>query len=474
MCNFYSGPRQVSRYDYDLFVIGAGSGGVRAGRLAAELGAKVAIAEEYLVGGTCVIRGCVPKKLLVYGSRYASAFSDARGFGWSYDNLRFDWPTLIGNIHREVDRLKGVYTRTLEKAGVELHLTHAALEDKNTVKLANRDKPIRAKTILVATGGHPMIPKLPGAEHFISSNECFQLEQLPESIIIVGAGYISMEFASIFAGLGVHVTVLHRGDQVLRNFDVDLRDGLAEAMDKRGIDIRINTEIARVDKDGTGYRVHCKNGDSLHAGLVLAATGRVPNTMTLGLQKAGVELGWNGHVVVDEFSRSSVENIYAVGDVTDRVNLTPVAIHESTAFAETVFNDTATPVDHAMIATAVFSDPEIGTVGLSEEAAREMGHVVDVYKISFRPLKYTVAGRDEKMLMKLVVDMESDKVLGCHLLGPDAAEIVQMAAIALKMGATKAQFDATMALHPSAAEELVTLRHKWEAPVPMAGSDAAA
>jgi len=308
----------------------------------------------------------------------------------------------------------------------------------------------------------------------ISSNECFQLEHLPESIIIVGAGYIGMEFASIFAALGVNVTVIHRGDQVLRNFDADLRDGLAEAMTKRGITIRIKTDIERIDKDGDGYRVYCKNGDSLHAGLVLAATGRLPNTMTVGLQNAGVELGWNGHIVVDEFSRSSVENIYAVGDVTDRVNLTPVAIHEATAFAETVFNDMATPVDHAMIPTAVFSDPEIGTVGLSEEAAREMGHVVDIYKIAFRPLKYTVAGRDEKMLMKLVVDMESDKVLGCHVLGPDAAEIVQMAAIALKMGATKAQFDATMALHPSAGEELVTLRHKWEAPTPMAGSDAAA
>jgi glutathione reductase (NADPH) len=463
-----------SPYDYDLFVMGGGSGGVRAGRLAAELGAKVAIAEEYRVGGTCVIRGCVPKKLLVYGSRYAGAFADARSFGWTTESLRFDWPTLIGNVRREVDRLNGVYTRTLEKAGVELLLTRAVLEDRNTARLANREAPILAKTILIATGGHPMIPKLPGADHFITSNECFQLERLPESIVIVGAGYIGMEFASIFAGVGVHVTVLHRGDQVLRNFDSDLRDGLAEAMGRRGIDIRINTDIARIDKEAGGYRVHCKNGDSLQAGLVMAATGRLPNTMNLGLQAAGVELGWNGHIVVDEFSRSSVENIYAVGDVTDRVNLTPVAIHEATAFAETVFNDMATPVDHAMTPTAVFSDPEIGTVGLSEEAAREMGHVVDIYKIAFRPLKYTVAGRDEKMLMKLVVDMESDKVLGCHVLGPDAAEIVQMAAIALKMGATKAQFDATMALHPSAAEELVTLRHKWEAPTPMAGSDAAA
>ena len=464
----------MSNFDYDLFVIGGGSGGVRAGRLAAELGAKVAIAEEYRVGGTCVIRGCVPKKLLVYGSRYGGAFADSRNFGWTSEGLRFDWPTLIGNVRREVDRLNGVYTRTLEKAGVRIILDRAVLDDPHTVRLAGGEPPVSAKTILVATGGHPMIPKLPGSEHLISSNECFQLEELPASIAIVGAGYIGMEFASIFAGLGVKVTVIHRGDQVLRNFDADLRDGLAEAMRKRGIDIRINTETAGIEKVDGGYRVHFKRGDSLHAGLVMAATGRLPNTMGLGLDEAGVDLGWNGHVVVDEFSRSSVGNIYAVGDVTDRVNLTPVAIHEATAFAETVFNDQATPVDHMMIPTAVFSDPEIGTVGLSEESAREMGHVVDIYKILFRPLRYTLAGCDEKMLMKLVVDMASDKVLGCHILGPDAAEIVQMAAIALKMGATKVQFDMTMALHPSAAEELVTLRHKWEAPTPMAGSDAAA
>jgi glutathione reductase (NADPH) len=464
----------VDDYDYDLFVIGAGSGGVRAGRLAAELGAKVGIAEEYRVGGTCVIRGCVPKKLLVYGSRYGAAFTDAVAFGWSCDNRHFDWPTLIGNVHREVDRLNGVYTRTLDRAGVQLMLTRATLEDPHTIRLANGTPPIRAKTVLIATGGHPMIPKLPGSEHFISSAECFKLERLPASIAIVGAGYIGMEFASIFAGLGVKVSVIHRGDQVLRDFDCDLRDALAEAMRQRGIDIRIDTETARIDQEGSGYRLHFKRGDSLHAELVMAATGRLPNTMGLGLEQAGVKLGWNGHVVVDDYSRSSVENIYAVGDVTDRVNLTPVAIHEATAFAETVFKDTPTPVDHNTIPTAVFADPEIGTVGLSEEKAREMGHKVDIYKISFRPLKYTLAGRDERMLMKLVVDMASDRVLGCHVLGPDAAEIVQMAAIALRLGATKAQFDATMALHPSAAEELVTLRHQWEAPAPMAGSDAAA
>jgi glutathione reductase (NADPH) len=464
----------LKNHDYDLFVIGAGSGGVRASRLAAELGAKVGIAEEYRVGGTCVIRGCVPKKLLVFGGRYASALADAPSFGWSYDNLKFDWPTLIGNVHREVDRLNGVYTRTLEKAGVDIELTRATLVDRNTVELGNREAPVRAKTILIATGGRPMIPKLPGSEHFISSNDCFKLERLPESIAIVGAGYIGMEFASIFAGMGVKVTVLHRGNQILRDFDGDLRDMLAEALRKRGIDIRIDTEIAGIEQEGEGYRVKLKRGDSLQAGLVMAATGRWPNTAGIGLKEIGVELGWNGSIAVDEFSRSSVDNIYAVGDVTDRVNLTPVAIHEATAFAETVFNNKPTPVDHTTIPSAVFAEPELGTVGLSEEEARERGHVVDIYKIAFRPLKYTLAGRDEKMLLKLVVDMASDKVLGCHILGPDAAEITQMAAIALKMGATKAEFDATMPLHPTAAEELVTLRHKWEAPAPMAGSDAAA
>jgi glutathione reductase (NADPH) len=464
----------VSSYDYDLFVIGAGSGGVRAGRLAAELGAKVGIAEEYRVGGTCVIRGCVPKKLLVYGSRYAAALADATGFGWRYEALHFDWPTLIGNVHREVDRLNGAYTRTLEKAGVGVMLARARLEDPHTVRIAGRDAPVRAKTILIATGGHPAIPKLQGAEHFITSNECFQLERLPESIAIVGAGYIGMEFASIFAGLGVKVSVIHRGEQILRDFDGDLRDGLAETMRRHGVDIRVNTELERIDKEGDGFRILFKRGDSLQAGLVMAATGRLPNTVGLGLEQAGVELGWNGHVVVDEYSRSSVENIYAVGDVTDRVNLTPVAIHEATAFSETVFNDKPTPVDHTTIPTAVFSDPEIGTVGLSEEAAREMGHVVDIYKSAFRPMKYTLPGREERMLMKLVVDMASDKVLGVHILGPDAAEMVQLAAVALRLGATKAQFDATMPLHPSAAEELVTMRHKWEPPVPVAGSDAAA
>jgi glutathione reductase (NADPH) len=464
----------VAQYDYDLFVIGAGSGGVRAARLAAELGAHVGIAEEYRIGGTCVIRGCVPKKLLVYGSRYSGDFDDAKAFGWSCEGLRFDWPTLIHNIRREVDRLNGVYARILDAAGVDKFLTRATFESPHEIKLADRDRTLSAKTVLVATGGHPMIPDVPGKEHLISSNECFELEQLPASIAIIGAGYISMEFASIFNGLGVAVTVLYRGDQILRDFDMELRDGLAEAMRDRGVDLRMNADIASIDKDGQAYRVHLTHGDSVAADLVMAATGRVPNTMGLGLQQAGVELGWDGCLVVDEFSKSSVDNIYGVGDVTHRVNLTPVAIHEATAFAETLFNDNPTPVDHSFIPTAVFSQPEIGTVGLTEEKARELYRNVDIYKARFRPLKATVSGRDEKMLMKLVVDMDTDTVLGCHILGEDAAEIAQMAAIALRLGVTKAQFDATMALHPTAAEELVTMRHKWEAPAPVAGSDAAA
>jgi glutathione reductase (NADPH) len=466
----------VSEYDYDLFVIGAGSGGVRAARLSAELGARVAVAEEYRIGGTCVIRGCVPKKLLVYGGRYSSEFPDVEGFGWSYDNLRFDWPTLIGNVRREVDRLNGVYTRTLEKAGVTRFLTRAMLKDAHTIRLADRDGTISAKTILIATGSHPVIPDVPGREHLISSNECFLLEELPASIVVIGAGYIGMEFASIFNGLGVHVTVLYRGEQVLRDFDMDLRDGLAEAMRNRGVDLRMDTDVASIEKDGNGYRVHLKRGDSIAAELVMAATGRVPNTSGLGLEQLGVKLGPNGRVVVDEFSRSSVDNIYAVGDVTDRKNLTPVAIHDATAFVETVLEGQPTKVDYGVVPTAVFSQPEIGTVGLSEEQARELKGAtgIDVYKISFRPLRSMISGRDEKTLMKLVVDMKTDKVLGVHILGNDAADIVQMAAIALKLGATKADFDKTMALHPSAAEELVTLRHKWEMPAPVAGSDAAA
>jgi glutathione reductase (NADPH) len=465
---------KVSEYDYDLFVIGAGSGGVRAARLAAELGKRVGIAEEYRVGGTCVIRGCVPKKLLVYGSRYHGEIEDARSFGWAYEDLRFDWPTLIHNVQREVDRLNGVYTRTLENAGVDRFLTRATVEGPHTLRLADRDRPVSAEYILVATGAAPAMPDLPGKEHLITSNECFQLETLPASIAIIGAGYIGMEFASIFSGLGVAVTVLYRGDQVLRDFDDDLRDGVAEAMRDRGVDLRMNANIAAIEKDGDCYRVALKEGGSVSAALVMAATGRKPNTEGLGLQQAGVELGWNGHVVVDDYSKTSVDSIFAVGDVTDRVQLTPVAIREGTAFVETVFEGNPKCMDYTFIPTAVFCEPEIGTVGLSEGEARDKYRLVEIYKTSFRPMRATISGRNEKVLIKLVIDGETDKVLGLHMLGPDAAEIAQMAAISMRLGVTKAQLDATMALHPSVAEEIVTMRHKWEPPTPIKGSDAAA
>lgn len=419
-----------------------------------------------------MIRGCVPKKLLVYGSRYGAEIEDAKAFGWTCDGMRFDWPTLIHNVRLEVDRLNGLYTRALENSGVDRFLTRATVAGPHEIKILDRDETISAKYILVATGAHPAMPEVSGREHLISSNECFQLEALPESIVIIGAGYIGMEFASIFVGLGVSVTVLYRGDQVLRGFDMDLRDGVAEAMRDRGIDFRMNTQVASINKDGDGYRVALKDGGTISASLVMAATGRVPNTTGLGLQQAGVELGWNGHVVVDEYSKSTVDSIYAVGDVTDRKNLTPVAIREGIAFVETVFKDKPDTMDYDFIPTAVFTEPEIGTVGLSEEEAYEKYRAVDIYKSSFRPMRATISGRDEKMLIKLVIDAESDKVLGVHLLGPDAAEIAQMAAISLRLGVTKAQLDGTMALHPSIAEEIVTMRQKWEAPKPSEGSDA--
>jgi len=463
----------VSEYDYDLFVIGAGSGGVRAARLAAELGKRVAIAEEYRIGGTCVIRGCVPKKLLVYGSRYGAEIEDARAYGWDYADLRFDWSKLIHNVQREVDRLNGAYTRTLEKAGVERFLTRASVEDPHSVRLADGDRVVSAEYILVATGSAPAFPDIPGKEHFISSNECFQLEALPESIVIMGAGYIGMEFASIFAGLGVSVTVLYRGVQILRGFDMDLRDELAEALRDRGVDLRMNTNVAAVEKQGDGYRVVLEDGESIPASRVMAATGRKPNTENLGLEAVGVELGPNGRVVVDAYSKSTVDSLYAVGDVTDRANLTPVAIREGTAFVETVFEGCPNAIDYSFIPTAVFTEPEIGTVGLTEGEAREKTNV-DIYKASFRPMRATISGRDEKVLIKLVVDAGTDKVLGLHMLGSDAGEIAQMAAIALRLGVTKQQLDATMALHPSVAEEIVTMRQKWEPPVPIKGSDAAA
>lgn len=452
----------MSEFDYDLFVIGGGSGGVRAARVSASFGAKAAVAEEYRLGGTCVIRGCVPKKLFVYAARFGGEFEDAAGFGWNVNGASFDWPTLVANKDKEISRLEGIYGNLLDGSGVETFAERAELVDANTLRLVTSNKTVTAKWILIATGAHPFVPDIPGAEYAITSNEAFHLKTLPKRILIVGAGYIAVEFANIFHGLGSDVTQVYRGPQILRGFDDDLRDGLAEEMRKRGIDIRVNTKVTEIAIAGDAFTVSFDSGDSVETDLVMYATGRVPNTQGLGLEAVGVATGAKGEIVVDEASRTSVDNIFAVGDVTDRVALTPVAIQEGQAFAQTVFNKNPTTVEYACIPTAVFSEPEIGTVGLTEIEAREKYAEVDIYKSRFRPMKHTLSGRDEFMIMKLIVDVESDRVVGCHILGPDAGEIAQMAAISMRLKATKADFDATMALHPSAAEELVTMTTKWQ------------
>lgn len=459
----------MQEFEYDLFVIGAGSGGVRAARIAASHGARVAIAEEYRVGGTCVIRGCVPKKILVYASRFADEFEDAAGFGWSLEPPKFDWPSLIAAKDKEIARLESAYGATLAKFNVEVFTERATLGGPNEIVLASGRK-ISAKYILIATGGRPNIdPKLPGKDHVITSNEAFHLKELPRRIVIAGGGYIAIEFASIFNGLGADVTLIYRGEKILRGFDEDMRDGLKAAMTKRDIRIITGKVFTKIEKTGGALVGHLTGGETLNADKIMFAIGRSPNTAGLGLEGAGVKLDGDGAVVVDAGSQTTVPSIYAVGDVTNRVNLTPVAIREGHAFADTVFGNKPWSVDYTTIPTAVFATPEIGTVGFSEHEARAQYGAVDIYKGSFRPMKSIVAGRDERMLMKLVVESAGDRVVGVHLLGPDAAEIAQMAAIALRMGATKADFDQTMALHPSAAEELVTLREKWVAPGEAAG-----
>ena len=455
----------MSDYDFDLFVVGGGSGGVRAARIAAGHGAKVAIAEEYRFGGTCVIRGCVPKKLFVYASRFKDEFEDAAGFGWTVAPATFDWPTLVANKDAEIARLEGLYRGGLERAGAAILQARAELTDAHTLITQPGGRKITAGTILIATGGRPSVPDLPGVGHAITSNEAFHLEGLPKSIAIVGGGYIAVEFAGIFAGLGVETTLLYRGPKILRGFDEELRDHLTQELFKRGIDVVCNARPTAIEKRRRSrFSVALEDGNSLETGLVMFATGRSPSTAGIGLEAAGVAMGAHGEIVVDAYSRTSAENIYAVGDVVNRVNLTPVAIREGHAFADTVFGNKPTAVDHALVPTAVFSTPEIGTVGLPEHIARERHPRLDVYKVRFRPLKHTLSGRDEVMFMKLLVDGETDRVVGCHVLGADAAEIVQMAAVALKLKATKADFDATVALHPSVAEELVTMREKWVPP----------
>lgn len=458
----------MSDYDYDLFVIGAGSGGVRAARLTAQLGKRVGIAEQDRVGGTCVIRGCVPKKLLVYAGQLGKAIEDAAGFGWTVSGKSFDWPSLIANKDREIDRLNGLYIQNLERAGVALFRSRAEMTGPHMIRLAADQREVTAKTILIATGGRAFVPDVPGQEHAITSNEAFHLDKLPERIVIVGGGYIGVEFACIFNALGSKVTLVYRGQQLLRGFDDHLRTGIMAQMRSNGIELCLCADVEQISETAGGLRAACSGGAAYDADVVMFATGRVPNTDGLGLEELGVELGWNGYVVVDSYSRSSVPHIYAIGDVTHRVALTPVAIDEGVRFVDTAFKDKPREVDHDYIPTAVFSQPEIGTVGLTEAQARERETGVDVYISKFRPMKHTLSGRDEQMIMKLVVDRVSDVVLGVHILGPDAAEMVQIAAIALRMGATKADFDATMALHPTAAEELVTMREKWQPPAAQA------
>src|SRR5580704_7674850 len=449
----------MAEFDVDLFVIGGGSGGVRAARIAAGHGARVMIAEEYRMGGTCVIRGCVPKKLLVYASHIHLEIEDAAGFGWTIPEASFDWPTLIANKDKEIARLEAAYTSNVEKSGARVVKTRAVFEDAHTLRLATGEA-VRSKYVLVATGGAPNHGRaIPGIEHVISSNEVFHLKELPKRILIQGGGYIALEFACIFAGFGCDVTVVYRGENILRGFDDDVRAHVRTEMEKEGITILTNCTVNKVNKHGREFTSHLSNGSSVASDQVMFAIGRHPNVGGLGLEKAGVAINpGNGGIAVDHFSRTSVPNIYAIGDVTHRINLTPVAIREGHAFADTVFGKRQVQVDHADIPTAVFCQPEVGTVGLTEAQARAQYSHVDIYKASFRPMKATMSGRDTRMLMKLVVDATTDRVVGCHIVGDGAAEMVQVLGIAIKMKATKADFDSTMALHPTAADELVTMR----------------
>ena len=450
----------MSDYDVDLFVIGGGSGGVRAARMAAQHGARVMLAEEYRVGGTCVIRGCVPKKLLVYASRFRAEFEDAAGYGWDVAHARFDWPTLIANKDKEIARLEAAYTTALEKAGVAIVKQRAVLADAHTVELAD-GKRIRAAYILIATGGAPTYgDPIPGIEHAISSNEAFHVERLPSHVLIQGGGYIALEFAGIFAGLGSRVTLVYRGDKLLRGFDDDVRQHVRTDMEKRGIRVLTGCKVAAIERTASHFVAGLTGGTQVRADCAMFATGRSPNIAKIGLKEAGVKIADNGGIAVDEYSRTSAASIYAIGDVTNRINLTPVAIREGAAFADTVFGGRSTAVDLTNVPTAVFSEPEVGAVGLTEAEARARLSQTDIYRAMFRPLKATLSGRDTTVLIKLVVDGQTDRVVGCHIVGEAAAEMVQAVAIAVKMKATKADFDATMALHPTTAEELVTIRNK--------------
>lgn len=444
-------------FDYDLFVIGGGSGGVRAARIAAgEYGARVGLAEESRMGGTCVIRGCVPKKLMVFASGFGEMMQDADAYGWRVKADGFDWPKFRNRLDIELTRLENAYRNTLLKAGVTIHDSRAVLEDAHTVRLADGTR-FTAAHVLIATGGHPVRPALGDADKAMVSDDVFNMASLPESILIVGGGYIGCEFACILNGMGVRVTQYYRGAQILRGFDDEARGMIAESMRLQGIDLHLGTDLLEIEKIATGFRVKCTRGTVREFSQVLFATGRQPNTVGLGLEALGVGFGRQGQIVVDDYSQTAVPSIFAVGDVTGRINLTPVAIREGHAFADTVFGGKPTRADHETVASAVFTQPELGSVGLTEEAASDRGPI-EVYATSFRPMRGAFIGREERVLMKLVVDAESRRVLGCHIVAPEAGELIQMVAIAVKMGATKEDFDRTVAVHPTMAEEMVTMR----------------
>ncbi|MDT8856737.1 glutathione-disulfide reductase [Paracoccaceae bacterium Fryx2] len=444
-------------FDHDLFVIGGGSGGVRAARIAAgEAGASVALAEEDRMGGTCVIRGCVPKKLMVFASEYPQAMADARAYGWDVTDGSFDWPRFRTRLETELSRLEAAYRSTLQTAGVTVHDARAVMEDAHTVRLST-GQTVRARHILIATGGRPFVPDIPGADLAVTSNEIFHLPDLPKRALVVGGGYIASEFACILHGLGVEVTQYYRGAQILRGFDDEARGHVANAMQARGIAIHCGTDVIRLEQASGGIRAVSTDGGEREFDLVLYATGRKPNSAGLGLEALGVELGRNGQIVVDDYSQTAVPSIHAVGDVTDRINLTPVAIREGHAFADTVFKGQPRKADHDLVASAVFTQPELGSVGLTEEAARAQ-EPIEVYATAFRPMQSLFAGRPDRVLMKLIVSQTTRRVLGCHIVAPGAGEMIQLAAIAIRMGATKDDFDRTVAVHPTMSEELVTLR----------------
>jgi glutathione reductase (NADPH) len=453
------------KYDYDLFVIGGGSGGVRASRMAAQTGARVALAEESRMGGTCVIRGCIPKKLLVYASQFSENVKDAAGYGWDFGEAAFDWTTLIANKDREIARLEGLYTKNVEASGVTIYKDRAVFEDPHTLLLLSSGERITAEKILIATGNRPTREMgtsraIPGGELCITSDGAFHLNELPKRILVAGGGYIALEFAHIFHGLGSQVSLIYRGEKPLRGFDDDMRDAVCNSMAERGVEVLLGCEFTKVEKHGDHLHAETNKGGRINCDQILLAIGRMPNTLALHVEKAGVELGRRGEVKVDEYSRTSAAHIYAVGDVTDRIQLTPVAIHEAMCFVETAFKNNPTRPDHVHVPSAVFTTPELAAVGLSEQKALLIGRSIDVYKSTFKPLLHTLGGRPVRTHIKLIVDSQTDKVLGCHMFGDHASEIIQVVAVCLKMGATKKDFDSTIALHPTAAEELVTMRSK--------------